>query len=79
MNDQFSMQRDYLNRLRMDGPLVFVGAHYSGTLSEIRREAVPDHVRSPTRGPASWMAREGELAGALGAVMRAADQVQSQS
>lgn len=66
MNNQFRQQREYLDGLDMDGPLVLVGAHYSGAAQEISKEAAVDHVALlgdlSNKGSASRMARDGELA-----------------
>lgn len=72
MNEQFSRQREYLDRIGVVGPLVVVGAHFSGAPAEIRAEAATDHVALlgdlSAKGSAAKMAQPGELTRVLDVV-----------
>lgn len=66
MNQQFSRQRDYLQNVGVEEPHIVVGAHYSGTPTELRNEAETDYVAPlgdlSNQGSAADMAQDGELA-----------------
>lgn len=65
MNAQFRRQREYLDDLGVDGPLVVVCAHFAGAPAGLRRKAAADHVAPlgalSEKGSAAGMAQEGEL------------------
>lgn len=73
MNQQFMRQRDYLDDLGVDAPLIVVGAHYRGTPRELRNGAEADHVAPlgdlSNKGSAEAMAQEGEIANVVDVMM----------
>lgn len=65
MNVQLRRQRESLDNLGVEGPLIAVGAHYSSTPEEIRQQAATDEVALlgdlKNEGSAAKMAEQGAL------------------